>query len=372
MQMTRYYKEFLRYSFMAQEQQEQSNLGKIPHLKSRVRDPLMKNVHLFDVVERRYAGFTQILHDMIYAKTRKHPYHGKLHAVRAPIAKNFSGWWSQLTLPTQLYVFLVHRLTGSGINYAKSPSGYHNTVLPEFYRSRDIRGMARIIREYEPPKYTSIGYQFPAFPKPKSPYERGGDYFMCEMLPKLAKLLAVYLTKGQKKDLRQVGEFMFAWNRSMKLRVYYFQYSAVIADICDFFPEFVNRESPFYYGSNAIECIKYMADSPLKGDKYRDAVMERAMEDTGHFPYNLEDQMCDCIRWIENYIRPGHDYEHLDRDKIWSSCRIKDHPFGRQKAMLELGLVKSFNDIAVHPSDNYVISRAGLSVDDYKKKVAKL
>ena len=57
------------------------------------------------------------------------------------------------------------------------------------------------------------------------------------------------------------------------------------------------------------------------------------------------------------------------RDAIWSSCKIVDHPFGRQKAMLSLGLIDSFNRINCHPADSYVLDMHGISVKDYKQKV---
>jgi hypothetical protein len=94
--------------------------------------------------------------------------------------------------------------------------------------------------------------------------------------------------------------------------------------------------------------------------------MMRIYADTGSVPYNAEDVCCDFIRWIENYIRPGADYDHLDLDSIWSSCRIKDHPYGRQKAMLEHGLIKTFNGMKNHPSDDAIIKSAGMSVQQYK------
>jgi hypothetical protein len=100
--------------------------------------------------------------------------------------------------------------------------------------------------------------------------------------------------------------------------------------------------------------------------------MERIYEDTNSFPYNAEDVCCDFIRWVENFVKPGAAYDHLDRDAIWSSCRIKDHPFGRQRAMLQLGLVDSFNNMNHHPSDSYVLDMNGMSVADYKRKVNEL
>jgi hypothetical protein len=37
--------------------------------------------------------------------------------------------------------------------------------------------------------------------------------------------------------------------------------------------------------------------------------------------------------------------------------------------MLDLGLIDTFNKLTVHPSDDYVLRNAGVSVEDYKKKV---
>jgi hypothetical protein len=92
------------------------------------------------------------------------------------------------------------------------------------------------------------------------------------------------------------------------------------------------------------------------------------MKDTGGLPYNLEDVCCDFIRWCENYVKPGADYDHLDRDALWSSCPIKNHPFGRQEAMLKMGLVKSFNDLPFHPTGDHVIRAFGLTPEEYRKK----
>ncbi len=57
---TAYYDEMVRYAAMAKTQQAECNLGTIPHLKGSVRDDLMMHVELYDVANRKYAGFTQI------------------------------------------------------------------------------------------------------------------------------------------------------------------------------------------------------------------------------------------------------------------------------------------------------------------------
>lgn len=374
----KYYSEFLRYYEMAKKQQEECNLGTIPHEESTVPDELMKHVHLYDVVERKYAGFSQIINDAFYGWTDQHPYWEKMKSGQATrqrevVAENWTGKHTDFSLPEWLYVFLLHRITGSAINYATKPSGYHNTLLFHLHEATTIEDMVKTVKSYPLPFYTSIGYQFPSFPKPIEGYRRGGDYYLSEYAPILARDVADFLVTGGKKDLREVGEFMFKWNKDRGLKAYKFQYAAFIADIADWYPEYVNKESPFYYGKNAIECLNYLIHTgkkkPTNNIIVLDGIMQKIYEDTGAYPYNAEDVACDAIRHLENYIRPGKDYEHLDFDKIWNSSTIKDHPYGRQKAMLDLGLVHTFNDLKNHPSDDYILKKNNLTVEEYKKMV---
>lgn len=395
---TRYYDEFLRYFELASKQQELSNLGMVPHQQSNLGDDLMEQVELYDVVERKYAGFSQIVNDIFYGWTEEHPYWERMKAGKATwqreqVAKNWTGKHDDFGLAEWLYLFILHRVTGSAINYGTKPSGYHNTLLFHLHECKTIEDMVEIVNSHPKPFYTSIGYQFPKFPKPPVQeveedlfvgmsgfepktvkYRRGGDYYLSEYAPRLARELAEWLKSGGKRDLREIGSFMLDWNVENGLNRYFFQYAAVVADVADWYPQYVNRESMFYYGTNAKECISYLAnpgDTGLRkgSEEFLDAVMAKIYEDTGSLPYNAEDVACDFIRWTENYVRPGADYAHLDYDNLWSSSKILDHPYGRQKAMLDMGIVKTFNDITAHPSDDKVISEAGLTVEEYKNKV---
>lgn len=379
--MTAYYDEYLRYYDLANRQQALCNLGTTPYIESNMGDNLLEHVELYDVVERKYAGFSQIINDVFYGWTPEHPYWHKmsigLHTTqRSTVAKNWTGKHSDFSLPEWLYVFIVHRICGSGINYSFKPSGYYNTILFNLYRCKTIEEMVLMIKNYPVSFYTSVGYQFPQFPKlpAGSDYKKGGDYYLGEFAPRLARDLANYLEKDGKKDLREIGSFMLDWNTKNGLKQYRFQYAAIVADIADWYPQFVNKESPFYYGSNAIECISYLAinTNKQKQELFLDSVMEKIYEDTNAYPYNAEDVCCDFIRWVENYIKPGADYDHLNRDNIWSSCKIKDHPFGRQKAMLQLGLISSFNTLNVHPADSYILDMVSMSVVEYKRRVNEL
>ena len=381
---TEYYEEFLRYYALAKEQQEKCNVsdrapyGMISHIDSAIGDDLMENVELYDVIERSYAGFSQIVHDCFHGWSESHPYWekmkaGKVFDQRVEVANNWTGKQDVFGLAEWLYVFILHRVCGSGINYAQKPSGYHNTLLFKLYRADTIEKMCDIVRHEQNSFYTSVGYQFPAFPKPIDGYKKGGDYYLCEYAPRLSRDLADFLVKGGKKDLREIGSFMLNWNVENGLRQYHFQYAAIVADVADWFPEFVNKESLFYYGSNAIQSISYLAKATkkMKPEQLVDEIMMSLFADTGGFAYNVEDVCCDFIRYLENYVKPGDAYSHLNLDEVWNSSKII-HPYGRQKAMLELGLVKSFNGMSFHPTGDKVISDAGLTVTSYKEKVRSL
>lgn len=374
---TKYFDDFLDYFQKAKRQQETSNLGIVPHSKSGVGDALMENVELYDVVERKYAGFSQIVNDIFYGWTPLHPYYtkmeaGLLTAERREVATN----WTKKSLDeeTWVYLFLLHRVTGSAINYSKIPSGYHNTLLFHLHDCDTIEEMTQVVRTHPHPFYTSIGYQFPAFPKPPEGYKRGGDYYLCEFAPQLARDFTKWVRTGKPKTFRQMGDWLFKWNVDHGLRKYKFQYAAFIADIADWMPEYVERESLFYYGTNAVECISYLAKptTKMKKEDFLDEVMLEIYRETNSLPYNAEDVCCDYIRWVENYIKPGNNYDHLDRDEIWNSSSITDHPYGRQKAMLELGLINSFNDLKNHPSDSFILNSAGITVNEYRQRLNQL
>lgn len=375
---TPYYDEFKKYFKLAKHQQELTNLGWQDY-KGSVDDALMENIELYDVVERKYAGFSAIINDVFYGSSEEHPYHekmknGKSHGKRDYTIMHWDEVRKHMGLEEWLYVMLLHRLCGSGINYAHNPSGYHNTILFDLWQAADsIENMAEMVTYYPKTFYTSVGYQFPRFPKPPqgSPYKRGGDYFLAEYAPRLIREFASFLQTG-KKTFREMGDWLFKWNTDNGLVQFKFQYAAFIADVADWFPELVHRDSLFYYGSNARECISYLAtpNQKMKPDDFLDEVMMMVYKDLDSVPYNAEDVCCDFIRWVENYIQPGSDYDHVCMDTTWSSCEIIDHPKGRQKAMLDLGLVDTFNTFKKHPADTKVIDSHNLTIEEYKDMVS--
>ena len=206
---TKYYDEFIRYYELALDQQKKSNLGHIPHAESRMDDPLMEQIELYDVVERKYAGFSQIVNDVFYGWTEAHPYWSRMqeglvtrNSARKSLITGLVNKMSSAYQNGSTYSYL-HRVCGSAINYATKPSGYHNTLLFDLWQSDSIEQMCEQVKAATKSFYTSVGYQFPAFPKPPQSseqnedvfvgmsgfegpqfqYKRGGDYFLCEFAP---------------------------------------------------------------------------------------------------------------------------------------------------------------------------------------------
>jgi len=148
---TKYYDEFIRYFHLAKDQQEKSNLGHTPHKDSQLGDPLMENIELYDVVERKFAGFSQIVNDCFYGWSEDHPYWSRMEAglythQRKEVAANWSNKRDTFGLSEWLYLFILHRVCGSAINYATKPSGYHNTLLFDLWQSDTIEEMCEQVK----------------------------------------------------------------------------------------------------------------------------------------------------------------------------------------------------------------------------------
>ena len=141
-----------------------------------------------------------------------------------------------------------------------------------------------------------------------------------------------------KVNIREIVDYMCEWNRERGMKRFHFQFTATAADLADYYPDMIDQWSHMYYGKNAKESMDMFAEKlgRYKKDLYYDYVMEAAVKDTGGAPRDLEDVMCDYIRYVENYIPQSKQktYEHLDRTKIWNTSAIQDHPKGRQKWMM--------------------------------------
>jgi len=301
----------------------------------------MENIAIYDTVERIHAGFQNMLQDLWFGSNAPKYYKWPEH--RQQKNCEYDSLQNRFGREEWLYLFLAHRITGSGASF-ESDHGYRNTILPMLVEEnvRTLGEMQMHIRGHEGVMYTSIGNQIPAFPKPRMGYKTGGKVYFGQYSVPLVRAVWEFIdsinSTGRKANIREIVDFMCDWNRANGMKRFHFQYTAVAADLADYYSELVDETSHMYYGKNAQEAMDLFAEKPskLSKPKYYDEVMEHAKVATGGHPKDLEDVMCDYIRYVENYIPDNKQktYSHIDRAKIWNNSLITNHPKGRQKWML--------------------------------------
>jgi len=332
---TKYFEDFLLYAEKAKSVQIQCNLGGAPYIGS-CGDDLIENVTIYDTVERKHAGFQNMLQDLWFADSA--PKYYKWDPDHQARSLTFRGLHEVWTRREWLFVFLTHRMTGSGASF-EIDHGYRNTILPELAKLKSADQMVEWIRDYEGVMYTSVGNQIPAFPKPRGQYKKGGKVYFGEYALDLVDAVWGYVDEinadGRKALIREIVDFMCQWNRERGMKAFHFQYTSTVADLADYYADIVAEGSHMYYGKNAQEAMDLFAIkmSRINKSQFYDIVMEEAKQHTGGYPKDLEDVMCDYIRFVENYIPDNREktYTNLDRTKVWNTSIIVDHSKGRQK-----------------------------------------
>ena len=324
---TAYFVEYLDYHDRAKALQDR-NLGLKPP-EFRCGDDLQDHVTIYDNVERRLAGFSNVLESVWYGP-------------QAPkVAKNIAAgrdttcYKDSFDQDTWLYLFLIHRLTGSGASF-EHDHGWRNSIVPYLcHKTSWIRPsnghISNLIASYDKPIFTSIGNQIPPFNKPNPPYATGGKEFLCEHAPKLAVATLHWLQQGPRKGIKETVDWILSWMTQHGFKRYKFVLTAFAMDIAEYMPDYVDPNSDVYHGKNAEEAMEliFNLNPSLKSHKAKYDTATRVicdLKDT--WPMDTEDVMCDAIRWSESYI-PKRSYDHLDRSTIFSSISLRHHK-GRQ------------------------------------------
>lgn len=347
--LNRYYYDFLNYYKKAARVQKTANLGGHPYLGS-CGDDLIESVTIYDTVERQHAGFQNMLQDLWFGeKAPKYYKWSNEHKSRNVSYNDQHKFWSRREW---LWIFMFHRITGSGASF-EADHGYRNTVIPHLAKLQTCEQMEEWVQKNDDiPMFTSIGNQIPMFPsrylwkslnKSGFGYRTPGKLWISECMTQLVDDTWEFMDEirnwqGRRVNIREIVDYMCEWNRERGMKRFHFQFTATAADLADYYPDMVDQYSHMYYGKNAKESMDMFAEKigRYKKELYYDYVMEAVVRDTGGAPRDLEDVMCDYIRYVENYIPHSKQktYEHLDRTKIWNTSAIQDHPKGRQKWMM--------------------------------------
>ena len=269
----------------------------------RVPDPLIRNVPIYDVVQRRYAAFSSFPEALRYGE-RDPKGNGKFFtSASVGRSEDFK------------YLLYLFRLCGSGINYiprdaASAPWGTHG--FGNFWLVDAIRkGYYRYdgwINQLPEKKFCDVkGYMLPLI--------KGGiyDYINDGVAKGLVDHIWERITypEVEKYEIYEVVEIGNKYLKDNGYNKQNFVLCAFAMDIAEYFPNLVSRTSRVLVGSNAKKCLKQIFPA-VKGmgtnldvtNKHLDLLCNM----TGNISekYDMEDVACDFIRYINNYQSPAH------------------------------------------------------------------
>lgn len=312
---TRYFHDFLDYYARAALLEDMNHRGS-PRIS--VGDPLQDNVTIYDTVHRKYAGFSNVLRDL----HREYP---------GPTKWGLVEW---------LYIYGVHRMTGSGASFYPATEGdrrhgYLNTPIFEMAEGNTINQMSNILFqrfEQKRPTFTCLGNQTPPFPKPSEGYTAGWQYLTCDWVELVHEVAAGLVTSqelGENPSVASMTDWVLSRQIAMGSKQFKFTLTAFCMDVADWHPEFINPLSQCHYGANCLTAFNAMFsnDNRTKGKKFYHTCMEYLVaycsqilgEDAA--PMDVEDCACDAVRYWSRFI-PRHGYELLSPAQRESSSTI--------------------------------------------------
>lgn len=276
-------------------------------------DALMCNVHIYDSVNRYCAGFSNLLEDFHFPNRQ-----GKKRNERV----------NNLPLAENMYLYLVHRITGSGASFQPGTHGYCNSVLPHIWTMESIADMSKHINEYTNPMFTSKGNQPPMFTltMPEQ-FKTPGREYLVHHAPQLIEYIYNWLhqqsSTGSRATIRSTVDHMNEFNKKRGFRKFNFSYTAFVNDVAEYYPNLVDPNSHTYYGNNCLKTLSVIGERPLSNNsKFLDYVMENLQQDIGYKPYDLEDSpCCDIVRYWNEFVPTG--YKDIDKSLTKNNSLIK-------------------------------------------------
>lgn len=325
---TEFFKDFCNYYEKASHLQ-QRNIGK--YMGMAINDPLMENVTIYDTVNRRYAGFSKVLEDIHGVRTRK-------DLVRL---KDYS---QMLSSEEFQFLHLLHRFTGSGASFqptylqdgSRNPNehGYYNSIIErvaDVMVMDGIEGARDVIVRNTKPMVTSVGNQPPSLKNPDpSRYRLAQQYYFDQIAESFIKDYLTFLINNEYANNRPTGikeavDFCCEWHKSRGFKQWHFVLTAFVMDTAEYYPELVDPTSHCYYGANCIRGFDLMfakePSDPKKKDQWYESCMSELCRVTGGRPYDVEDVVCDVIRYWVEHIPKG--YDHLTENERRNNSTLK-------------------------------------------------
>lgn len=336
---TDYFDDFIDYFAKAAALQElniSSPVGRTPTPDDmHVDDPLMHFITIYDCVERRFAGFSNALQQVWF---------GSKNPKRWQANDRFDGIHSRYDEVDWLWLFLIHRVTGSGASFSYD-HGFRNSIIADMAMSTDDYREMRLFTLEKmlsgTPVFTSIGNQIPPFPKPRvvnGISMKGSQVYVSEYMSDLVLAFHSFLSSQPSQITVSDGvDWVCDWHTEHYLKQFRFVLTAWVMDVAEYMPQYIDPYSRVHYGANCIEALDLLFENNgmKKRDFYDEAMdiicsmcpspMSSDDQALGFGrPYSLEDVCCDYIRYVECYVPKG--YEHLEPWMIENRSKMKDHP----------------------------------------------
>jgi hypothetical protein len=323
---TPYFVEALHYVAKAKKLQTASLAGKkVP----KVGDPLMEAIPIYNTVERRYAGFSNVLEHLWYGVGAPKFFQNSAAGRLQPLV-HWQHLGSGKKLEEWLYITLVHRLTGSGASF-ESDHGWRNNRVAEMAHLGALASMAKFIRYYPEPIFTSIGNQIPPFPP------MGGRAYLQDVAPEFVMRVAdvlrgVAIINKAPMGIKLAVDTVLGIHKTMGYKQFKFVFTAWVMDMAEYLPHLVDPNSDCYHGKNAIESMNICFDRlpTMKLQDFYDTATRLFADLTGTKPMDVEDASpgCDLVRWIENYV-PKKGFDHVLEQGVYNGSSLRWHA-GRQ------------------------------------------
>lgn len=328
---TEFFNDFVAY-YKKADLLERRNIGLV-HEHLSVMDPLMDSVTIYDTIHRRQAGFSKVLEDIHGKRQRK-------DLVRLP------DFTSSLDSKEFHFLHLFHRFTGSGASFqprllpggSLNPKehGYCNNRVGDVANHFEIYGHSgakQYIVECTQPMVTSTGNQPPSIKNPNpAKYRLAQQYYFNEVAESFIDDYLTFLINkeyetNQPTGIKEAVDFCCGWHKQRGFKQWHFVMTAFVMDTAEYYPELVDPSSHCYYGANCIRGFDLMFTPEVnikrnKADWYEDCMSELCKILNGK-PYDMEDVVCDIIRYWSEYIPKG--YDHLTQEQRANNSTLKQN-----------------------------------------------
>lgn len=251
-------------------------------LKYLVDDDLIFHVPIYDMLDRKYAAFSSFLEAI--DKKQNDPKGNGIRFQDHQITEEID----------KLMLFYLFRLCGSGIDYKPGSHGFGNfwivnSILNKKYTT------SYWLEDLPQNKFSNnSGYLLPQF-------SIGLRNFILKYSVELVNELYRYIKNGN----INIIDFVNHGNKYLNqlgFKKQKFVLSAFAADIAEYFPNYINRQSMIFPGTNAQKCIKAIFG---KCD-HLEAIQFLANR-YNSVPYSVEDsRLCDPVRYFLDYQSKYH------------------------------------------------------------------